>query len=510
MGGGRRGRSTLSQGLDREVFQVVRKIIDDRNQYGEKDFRPTFAAIYDEIRRSNSGLNRRPKKLLEDALERVLDTIQQDAADSDSEGPLDRQQAVRAAPQSSNGMNKAIVAQWAAAGTGNSTNGTSTPTGPSTAEVPSKTAQNDPPRKKRKRAPEVDFSPPSHITLRDLGGIGPVIKQLSELLTVPLMCPNLPLESFVRGILIYGPPGCGKTSVAHAIAAAYGVNFINVSAPSIVSGMSGESEKALRDCFENAKEAAPCLLFLDEIDAITPKRESASREMEKRIVAQLATLMDGLDTRRNGGKLVIVLAATNRPDALDPSLRRGGRFDKEINMTVPNQDARENILITLTRNIILAKEVDLKAIAIQTPGYVGADLKDLVSTAQSTSIQRFQDSLTAAAAVSTSEGELTTPNGTVAMEVDPAPQTRAVPIEPELEELESLISYLRAHPQEKRAIEVTQEDFIASLPKVSPSALREGFATVPTVTVCSLSATIVCLRLPQVAPHHPCPDRTLT
>lgn len=494
----------------------MRKIIDERSQYSD-DFKPTFAVIYDEIRRSNSGLNRKPKKLLEDSIERVIDTIQQDAADTDSEAYLEPEASPRpAARPSSNGLNRSIVAAWSSAnGTGATTpnqmieEATSKPT----------QAAPEPPRKKRKRGPEINTSPPTNISLSDLGGVGSVVKQFSELLTIPLMCPSVSSVQGVRGILIHGPPGCGKTTIAKAIAASYGVNFIDVSAPSIVSGMSGESEKALRECFEQAKTAAPCLLFLDEIDAITPKRESASREMEKRIVAQLATLMDGLDPSQNDGKPVIVLAATNRPDSLDPALRRGGRFDKEINMNVPNENAREQILLALTRKISLADDVDLKTIAVRTPGYVGADLRDLVSTASNTAIQRFQDSLALEAAATAATDAKAIPDHPNDMDIDPsslpATQSSIVPTstDPDVQRHLDMVQYLRTHPQDSAPITVTQSDFLASLPKISPSALREGFATVPTTTFASiggLSSTITSLRESIITPIlHPALYTTL-
>ena len=503
----RRGGNTLSQGLDREVHQVIRKIIDERSQYSGEPFRPSFAAIYDDIRRSNSSLNRKPRKLLEDAIERVLDVIQRDTAESDSEADLDQQLSPQPTPKPSNGMNKSIVAMWSdpnpTSNANTKANGTTTP------QVVDEAAMkpvSEPPRKKRKRAPEINTDPPTHIDISDLGGVDDVVRQFCNMLNVPLLCPSATSMQSLRGILIHGPPGCGKTTIAKAIATFYGVSFIDISAPSIVSGMSGESEKALRDCFEQAKQAAPCLLFLDEIDAITPKRESASREMEKRIVAQLATLMDGLDPRLNDGKVVIVLAATNRPDALDSALRRGGRFDKEINMTVPNEVMREQILRSLTREATLSDEVDLRTIAVRTPGYVGADLKDLISTANNTAIQRFQDTLALQAATDT-----TIPQDLNEMQVDqPASsanhpsQTPADSVPPKQSfdgpwtlRNRAIIAYLRDHPQASLPpIAITQLDLLTSLSHVSPSALREGFATVPNTTFASiggLSPTILTL-----------------
>lgn len=161
---------------------------------------------------------------------------------------------------------------------------------------------------------------------------------------MPLAHPEVYLHTGVqppRGVLLHGPPGCGKTRLAHAIAGELSIPFFNISAPSIVSGMSGESEKKIREVFEEARDNAPCLLFIDEIDAITPKRETAQREMERRIVAQLLTCLDDLSWEKTNNKPVMVIGATNRPDSLDAALRRAGRFDREISMGVPDEKARE-------------------------------------------------------------------------------------------------------------------------------------------------------------------------
>jgi ribosome biogenesis ATPase len=257
--------------------------------------------------------------------------------------------------------------------------------------------------------------------------------------------------------------------IANAFAAELGVPFIALSAPSIVSGMSGESEKALREHFEEAKKMAPCLVFVDEIDAITPKRESAQREMEKRIVAQLLTCMDDLALEKTGGKAVIVIAATNRPDSLDPALRRGGRFDKEINMSVPNEAVREQIIRALTRQMSLSGDFDFPHLAKLTPGFVGADLSDLVSTAGAIAIKRFLDALK----VKTAE-----------MDIDHDPA-----ISPKVTELRCLIKRAREHTEAStEAIAITNDDFFTALPKIQPSSKREGFATIPDTTWADIGA----------------------
>ena len=168
--------------------------------------------------------------------------------------------------------------------------------------------------------------------------------------------------------------------IANAFAAEVGVSYIPLSAPTLVAGMSGESEKKVREIFDEAKRMAPCLVFIDEIDVIMGKRESAQREMEKRIVAQMLTCMDDMALEKTDGKPVMIFAATNRPDSLDPALRRAGRFNKEINLGVPNEKAREMILRTLTRKSQKHTDdtFDYRNLAKLTAGFVGADLKDLV------------------------------------------------------------------------------------------------------------------------------------
>lgn len=328
--------------------------------------------------------------------------------------------------------------------------------------------------KRRKADSAIDRSPPTHVSLADLGGLDSVVQELGDLLILPMTRPQVYVSSNVqppRGVLLHGPPGCGKTMIANAFAAELAVPFIAISAPSIVSGMSGESEKALREYFEEAKKIAPCLIFIDEIDAITPKRESAQREMEKRIVAQLLTCMDDLALEKTDGKPVIVLAATNRPDSLDPALRRGGRFDKEINMTVPSEQMREQILRALTRKMRFADDLDFKTLAKRTPGFVGADLNDLVSTAGSAAIKRYLEILKS----HTDED----------METDETDD-----LNPKVKELRRLIAHAKEAPigEEIQTILVSNTDFMTALPKIQPSSKREGFATIPDTTWADIGA----------------------
>ena len=443
--------------------------------------------MYEKIKRSNSSLNRKSKRLLEDSIERVLDVLKQKDRDTLSddevgsmEGSLDGID-VDSVMASGNDMNKSIVGMWAK--NQPKANGAPPPrmdehTAPqamaaTVSVLKKRQANGEPSAKRRKAVVEVDHSPPSQVNLADLGGVNHVIQQLEDLVVLPLLKPDIYVTSKIqppRGVLLHGPPGCGKTMIANAFAAELSVPFIALSAPSIVSGMSGESEKALRDHFEEAKNMAPCLVFIDEIDAITPKRESAQREMEKRIVAQLLTCMDDLALEKTGGKAVIVLAATNRPDSLDPALRRGGRFDKEINLGVPNEAVREQILRALTRQMVLADSLDFQRLAKATPGFVGADLNDLVSTAGSSAIKRYLDTLKTESNEMQIDGEEATASEIVL-------------------ELRRLVRRAKKPSMtETLAISVTNGDFLTALPKIQPSALREGFATIPGTTFADVGA----------------------
>nr|CAB3473109.1 unnamed protein product [Digitaria exilis] len=237
----------------------------------------------------------------------------------------------------------------------------------------------------------------------DLGGMEEVIEKLVVEVVVPLCCPELPRNLGVRpvaGLLLHGPPGCGKTTLAHAIANETGVPFYKISAPEIVSGISGGSEENIRGLFQKAYRTAPSIVFIDEIDAIASKRENLQREMERRIVTQLMTCMDEFhqnncgdysdaDSSENNPGYVIVIGATNRPDAVDQALRRPGRFDREIYLGVPDENARNQILRMLARKIQLEGKLDFFKIARATPGFVGADLKALVNNAGYLAMKRI-------------------------------------------------------------------------------------------------------------------------
>jgi len=218
------------------------------------------------------------------------------------------------------------------------------------------------------------------ISYEDIGGLTDEIRKVREMIELPLRYPELFERLGVeapKGVLLHGPPGTGKTLLAKAVASETNANFASISGPEIMSKFYGESEGRLREIFEQAQQNAPSIIFIDELDSIAPKREEVTGEVEKRVVSQMLALMDGLQSR---GK-VVVIGATNRPNALDPALRRPGRFDREIEIGVPNKDGRLQILQIHTRGMPLDKDVDLSRLASITHGFVGADLEALTKEA---------------------------------------------------------------------------------------------------------------------------------
>ena len=270
----------------------------------------------------------------------------------------------------------------------------------------------------------------------DVGGMGDTIRQLREMVELPLRYPELFTRLGVdppKGVLLHGPPGTGKTRLAQAVANESDASFFTINGPEIMGSAYGESERRLREVFEEAAKVAPSIVFIDEIDSIAPKRSGTPGEAEKRLVAQLLTLMDGLHTRSN----IVVIAATNRPDAIDEALRRPGRFDREIVVGVPDEKGRREILGIHTRGMPLSQDVDLDELARTTHGFVGADLGALAREAAIEAVRRIMPQL----------------------------DLEAQTVPPEV--LESL--------------NVTRDDFLAALKRVQPSAMREVMVQVPNV-----------------------------
>ena len=228
----------------------------------------------------------------------------------------------------------------------------------------------------------------SIVAYEDVGGLREEMQRIREMVELPLRHPELFQRLGIeppRGVFLYGPPGCGKTLLAKALANESDANFFVISGPEIISKFYGESEARLREIFQKAQETAPSIVFIDELDAIAPKREEVTGEVERRVVAQLLSLMDGMGARGN----VIVIGATNRPNAIDPALRRPGRFDREIEIGVPDKAGRHEILQIHTRNMPLAQDVDTKRLGEITHGYTGADVSALCREAAMKALRRY-------------------------------------------------------------------------------------------------------------------------
>lgn len=290
------------------------------------------------------------------------------------------------------------------------------------AAIPEKQAESD-----DRAIPDVSYE--------DIGGLNEELEQVREMIEMPLRSPEIFEELAIdppKGVILHGPPGTGKTLIAKAVANEADANFISVSGPEIMSKYYGESEGELREIFEEAEENAPTVIFFDELDSIAPGRED-SGEMERRIVAQLLSLMDGLEAREE----VIVVGATNRVDAIDPALRRGGRFDREIEIGVPDKDGRHQILQIHTRGMPYSEDIDLEELAERTHGFVGADLETLAKEAAMSAVRKIRS------------------------DIDIEKEVPA-------EVLENL--------------QVEKDDFEYALSIVQPSAMREFFVEIPDVS----------------------------
>jgi transitional endoplasmic reticulum ATPase len=283
-------------------------------------------------------------------------------------------------------------------------------------------------------APEAKGVP--RTTYEDIGGLREEMQRIREMVELPLRHPELFQRLGIeppKGVLLHGPPGCGKTLLARAVASESEANFFSINGPEIMSKFYGESEARLREMFQQAQQNSPSIIFIDELDAIAPKREEVTGEVERRVVAQLLALMDGLAGRGN----VIVIGATNRPGALDPALRRPGRFDREIEIGVPDKQGRHEILQIHTRGMPLAKDVDMKRLYEMTHGYTGADLAALGRETAMKALRRYL---------------------------------------PEINLEEE-----RIPPSVLEKMEIKMEDFLNAYKEITPTAMREVYIEVPAV-----------------------------
>ncbi|XP_010286472.1 PREDICTED: nuclear valosin-containing protein-like isoform X1 [Phaethon lepturus] len=331
--------------------------------------------------------------------------------------------------------------------------------------------------KVRSKGPEL-YHP--SVKFEDVGGNDETLKEICKML-IHVRHPEVYNHLGVvppRGFLLHGPPGCGKTLLAQAIAGELELPMLKVAATEMVSGVSGESEQKLRELFEQAVSSAPCVLFIDEIDAITPKREVASKDMERRIVAQFLTCMDDLNNVAATTQ-ILVIGATNRPDSLDPALRRAGRFDREICLGIPDEAAREKILRTLCRKLKLPQSFEFHHLARLTPGYVGADLMALCREAAMCTVNRV----------------LLKPEKQKRKRINAGGNAAEESMEigtDILEELQRLLDLLKKQdplPEEQlQKLCIEMNDFIVALSSVQPSAKREGFVTIPDVTWADIGA----------------------
>ncbi|KAL5935868.1 Ribosome biogenesis ATPase rix7 [Pyricularia oryzae] len=500
-----RQRTTLRHNVDRDVYQIVKKLESDGE--GNRRSRLTVTSVYESIKASNSSLARQKRRPLEDSIERVLtyrkEELKADEDGGDSDEALERDIAAAEAKAAAKRerdaflLNRQMTKHWdfgggkaaeSPSGTSAPSDATAQPTGaisgteatPANMEVdePVERLPNGEPKLKRKRrtrsvkeaaaVPEV-FNGPK---LEDMGGISQILEALEKPLVLPLRMG----EEYARmghkpqaAILLNGPSGTGKTAVVRALADTLQCAFVPVSATSLVSGISGESEKNIREAFDEAIRLAPCLLFLDEVDVVAGKMDGAQKAMEVRMSSEISQGLDKIVRCTSPGRNVVVIAATNRPDSIEPTVRR--RF-QELEMSMPDEAARESILRTMTRNKRLSDDVDFTALARLTPGYVGADLATAVDFAASEAMMAVYTAKVSRLTAAVATGSPSVVDRIRLPWTLPAESNEAPPIDNQEMQLD----------QNDEDICITFAHLKQAIARIQPAAKREGFSTVPNTT----------------------------
>jgi len=500
----RNSRPSLKQGLDRDVYEVIRKF------ESEQGPRLSVSSVYDGIKNSNSSLARLKRRPLEDAIERALslrrDEIRADEADSDDSDELieaaqlkeqqkEEERRRRQEARDESLLNRQLArklgiprAAMPAAGSDRD----SPSAAPRRTKAARRADQVDPAsesgmtavdrlttgeaRPKRRKVVAEDRSPPTNISIKDVAGMDAVVGKLIRLVWQPLrLGPRMATvvgTNRAHNILLRGPSGCGKTMLANAVAATVGVPYIPVNGPSLIGGTSGDSEKNIRAIFDEAIRLAPCIVFLDELECIAGKRETASKQMEARMVAELNHGMDRVARETVHGASVVILAASSSPDSIEPVVRR--RFGSEIDVGMPNEQAREQILRAMTRMARLAPDIDFTALAKLTPGFVGSDLRHVVDLAAEETFDLYTETLLLnhLAATAGQEG---------------MPPSQVVATMSNVDKLE-LLSSVKDSDDDCSSLQISADSFKAAIASVQPAARREGFTTIPDTTWADVGA----------------------
>ncbi|KAL1880009.1 hypothetical protein VTK73DRAFT_6399 [Phialemonium thermophilum] len=456
----------MSQRLDRDVYAMVRKLEEDKRN----GRRLTVTSVYDSIKQSNSSLARMKKRPLEDAIERVLTRRAEELHEeggSDSEAALEEPEVkpgkTDAVDRNASLLNRQIAKAWNL-----SLPKPASVDGAARADTDygasSERQASGEPKAKRRRTErarkETDRSPPSGISIRDIAGLDDALDQLLHSVYLPLSQTSAYAQltyQFDNAVLLHGPSGCGKTTLAYAVASHCNRPMIPVSGPSLVGGTSGESEKNIRNIFDEAIALAPCLIFIDEMDSIAGKRDNAQKAMEARMVTELIDGMDRVVRSMRDGRNIVILAATSRPETIDPAIRR--RFGVEVPVGMPDEKARKGILECLARHLPTSDDIDFGELANRTPGFNGADLKHVVTAALHAAMSDELQHVLQRERASHPEAYL---------DVSPS--------------LQNWLLLQESGNDAIKDVRVTSSHFRRAIDRTQPAAKREGFSTIPDTT----------------------------